>query len=215
MSSEHKVEAIANDINKIIRPSKYLNHISSIIQRNEFNPMSENIFFTADLHFGHQNIIKYCDRPWRKAEEMNKGLIDNWNSIVNENDEVYILGDLTLMGSDQNTKLAAMLYRMKGKKHLICGNHDKLKPSDYIDIGFNSVHYPYFILNNWILVHDPALAIACPENSIIFCGHVHNSFGKILSAEKGRVIINVGVDVWDYIPVSLETIKDLIKEETR
>jgi len=168
--------------------------------------MSENVFFTADLHFSHQNIIEYCNRPWKKAEAMNKGLIDNWNSVVGEKDEVYILGDLTLMNSDQSTKLAAMLSRMKGKKHLICGNHDKLKPSDYIDIGFNSVHYPYFVWNNWILVHDPALAVACPENSLILCGHVHNAFGKVLPAEKGRTIINVGVDVWDYKPVSEEQI---------
>ena len=51
------------------------------------------IFFTADLHLGHENIIKQCQRPFNNVEQMDKELIKNWNSVVNENDEVYILGD--------------------------------------------------------------------------------------------------------------------------
>ena len=57
------------------------------------NTSEVKIWFTSDLHFGHQNIIKFCNRPWETVEEMDKALIENWNSVVGENDIVFDLGD--------------------------------------------------------------------------------------------------------------------------
>lgn len=55
------------------------------------------IYFTADLHFKHDNIIKHCNRPFQSVEEMDNQLLDNWNKTVKSNDEIYILGDLTII----------------------------------------------------------------------------------------------------------------------
>ena len=51
-------------------------------------------FFTADLHLGHKNIIKYCNRPFSSLKDMDETIINNWNSVVGKNDTVYALGDL-------------------------------------------------------------------------------------------------------------------------
>ena len=52
------------------------------------------IFFISDLHFDHANIIRYCNRPFKSKEEMNRAIIKNWNSTVKDKDSVYILGDV-------------------------------------------------------------------------------------------------------------------------
>ena len=79
------------------------------------------IFFTADLHFGHENIIKFCNRPFDTVEAMNKALINNWNQAVGHDDEIYILGDFT----SDNGKAKRFLPYLNGKKYMIAGNHDK------------------------------------------------------------------------------------------
>ena len=48
-------------------------------------------YFTADTHFGHQNVIRFCDRPWQTAEEMDEAMIERWNDRVRNNDTIYIL----------------------------------------------------------------------------------------------------------------------------
>ena len=70
------------------------------------------VYFTADLHFYHKNIIKNTNRPFQDADEMNRILIQKWNERVNFNDDVYILGDVTMRGPGM---AAAVLYALKGK----------------------------------------------------------------------------------------------------
>ena len=80
------------------------------------------IYFTADHHFGHANIIKHLSRPFASVEEMDAALLANWNAVVKPHDTVYILGDLFF----RNTGSAEdYLRRLNGKKHLIVGNHDR------------------------------------------------------------------------------------------
>ena len=74
------------------------------------------IYFTADLHFYHDKIIAHTQRPFHNAEEMNKVLIQKWNDKISYDDEVYILGDFTMKGSDI---ASTCLYSLKGKKYLI------------------------------------------------------------------------------------------------
>ncbi|MGH3495565.1 MAG: metallophosphoesterase family protein, partial [Sciscionella sp.] len=88
--------------------------------------MSE-VFFTADTHFGHANIIDYCARPFAAVEEMNSGLIERWNSVVAPADTVWHLGDV---GMGQLARFAPCVTKLNGTKHLIAGNHDTVWPGN-------------------------------------------------------------------------------------
>lgn len=87
-------------------------------------------YYTSDLHFGHENIIKFCNRPWTKidingntvpdVESMDEGLINNWNIRINDDDHVYILGDFCF----NKTHFIELLGKLKGFKHFVLGNHD-------------------------------------------------------------------------------------------
>ena len=77
-------------------------------------------FFTADLHFGHASIIRYCRRPFASVDEMNAALVSNWNGAVRAADEVYIVGDMFFRCEN----VESILSKLKGRKHLVLGNHD-------------------------------------------------------------------------------------------
>ena len=79
-------------------------------------------YFTSDLHLGHRNIIRLCNRPFATIEEMDETLIRNWNAKVTNGDTVYILGDLLF----RNEKPAEeYLKQLKGKKHPIIVNEGR------------------------------------------------------------------------------------------
>ena len=92
-----------------------------------------NIYVTSDTHFNHKNIIEYCNRPYSSVEEMNKAIIDNWNSVVKDEDTVYVLGDFCLGGKEAIKELCSQL---KGHKILIKGNHDHGTNTTYKEAGF-------------------------------------------------------------------------------
>ena len=79
------------------------------------------IYFTSDLHFWHKNAIEYTSRPFATVEEMNEKLIEYWNKTIHPNDEVYILGDVTMVRPGRAMEIIAQL---KGRKYLLMGNHD-------------------------------------------------------------------------------------------
>ena len=80
-------------------------------------------FFVSDTHFGHANIIRLSHRPFDSVEEMDEALIQNWNSVVRDNDEVYHLGDFSFRGGGMDY-LTGVFRRLRGRKHLLRGNHD-------------------------------------------------------------------------------------------
>ena len=80
------------------------------------------IYFTIDMHLGHENIIRLCNRPFSNVEEMDQALIDNWNRRVQPQDTIYILGDLMFRNKKPPEEY---LRQLNGKKHLIIGNHDR------------------------------------------------------------------------------------------
>lgn len=93
-------------------------------------------FVVADLHFGHENIIKYESRPFANVEEMNVRLIELWNSTVGNDDLVYVLGDFTL--SRRIDVIKNLVSSLNGRKILIMGNHDTRKSKDYVECGFEA-----------------------------------------------------------------------------
>lgn len=161
-------------------------------------------YYTADPHFGHYNIIAYCKRPFKNDEEMNKKLIYNYNSILTEKDELIIVGDFCLKSAQHHNFYVSILKKLKGKKTLIIGNHDELRPRFYLEVGFYSIHTSLEIKINDIdvvVVHDPCFS-GIDRSKLFICGHVHDLF----YIQKN--VINVGVDIHNFLPVSEDFIYD-------
>lgn len=162
---------------------------------------SGNTWFTADLHFNHKNIIDLVSRPFNSLNKMHQVLIENWNSRVKPEDRIYIVGDL-YWGKDSE-QLRKILAKLNGEKFLILGNHDEINPFKYVDLGIKQVS-TWMEVGRFIMVHDPARSV---ENKDRFhlCGHVHDLFQV-----QGNVI-NVGVDVWNFKPISMSKVISIVE----
>ena len=129
-------------------------------------------FIISDTHFGHENIISYCSRPFVTVEEMDRQLIQKWNSVVSKNDIVYHLGDFAL-GSIH--KVAEYRSKLNGKIFLITGNHDGYSIKKYYEAGFDKVYdKPIIYQDFFILSHTPMFITENMPYANIF-GHVHNN----------------------------------------
>jgi calcineurin-like phosphoesterase family protein len=166
-------------------------------------------FYIADTHFGHENIMKRCNRPFATVAEMDKTMLDNINSVVTGRDDLYILGDFC----HWNQKIvypSDYLSKMNGHKHLILGNHDRNIPHDkyairyleeivqYKEISDNGrkVVLSHFPIAEWNGYHTGALHIH---------GHIHNNFDLPVFAYMRSLenCYNVGVDVIGFTPRTL------------
>lgn len=149
------------------------------------------IFITADHHFNHENIIKYCKRPFKTVEEMNEFMIEKWNEKVGKEDLVIHLGDFAL---GDRKKVKEIKERLNGTVILIPGNHDHKIMRDY---GFIIVE-GFIRIKNLILTHRPLPKKEIPKGFINAHGHIH---------EKNSYCgINVSVDKTNYEPVELSEI---------
>ena len=151
-----------------------------------------DIFFTADLHFGHKGIANFGTRPVKSAKENIEWITDNWNSIVTKRDVVYVLGDVCF-----KLDHLPFLKNLRGQKILIKGNHDRLSNKAYSEY-FVNIHG---ILKKWgfWLTHCPIHPQELRGHKNIH-GHVH---GATIPDDN---YINVCVDVTDGKPISLKTI---------
>lgn len=163
------------------------------------------IYFISDLHFGHENVISLCNRPFSNVEEMDEFLIREWNKTVHKNDMVYIVGDM-IFRSVKSPEY--YLERLKGDKHLIIGNHDsswmnKVEVSKY----FKSVQWMTVIntgKGKATLCHFPTLDY---EGKYMIHGHIHSKADKLeywdfLKAHEA--MLNAGVDINGYKPVLID-----------
>ena len=157
---------------------------------------------TADPHFGHNNIIEYCNRPFKSVKEMDNCLITNWNDIVSKSDDIYVLGDLFMKRKSDRHYIEKVLKKLNGRIHLILGNHDEGDAKFWNKVGIFSISYPYLFVDGYACVHDPALSIARKDLKF-FCGHVHDLF-----LFQGNCL-NVGVDMHDYKPLLVDDAKQL------
>lgn len=171
--------------------------------------MIENInatYFMADLHFGHKNIIKYCDRPFKTVEDMNEALIENWNKTIQIHDNVFVLGDFAFGNPMQIIKWGRAL---NGNKKLILGNHDTASKTTYLDAGFKEViRYPIIWNKYMILSHEPQLMMNCSFYFNLF-GHVHNDPSVKDISETGFC---VSAERIDYTPISFNEILKRVKK---
>lgn len=154
-------------------------------------------YFISDLHIGHTNVLAYDNRPFKTIEEHDSVIMQNWNARVTGSDDVYILGDIGFA----NSETISNYYRqLKGNKHLILGNHDKMffrkeneklfknvfcEVVDYMELYLDKKH-------SIVLCHYP---IPCFKNSfhgwLHFYGHVHNSFDSNMMEHDKMLIQNL------------------------
>lgn len=179
----------------------------------------KQIWFTSDTHFGHKNILKYANRPFKTVEEMDAMLIKNWNELVHAEDDVYHLGDFSLT-TPQRT--LTILKQLKGNIHLIKGNHEKSVLSneecrsyfkwikDYYELTVQdttsrgnkrSIVLLHYAMKVWNKSHHGAFHLY---------GHSHGS----LPDDKSALSFDCGVDSHNYRPISYnEVVKIMSKKE--
>ena len=182
------------------------------------------IWFTSDLHFGHVNILKFCNRPWETTDEMNADLIKNWNSVVKPDDLVFDLGDFAFAS---NSKWKDLLSQLNGHHYLILGNHDITRwPGDKTMELFEGVSHQMILKidgRTVYLNHYPYLCFGGawrkPENAVYqLFGHTHSG-PNCRGTDTDRLVnlfpyqYDVGVDNNNYTPVSWEQVKEIIQKQ--
>ena len=171
------------------------------------------IWWTSDLHLGHNAIIKMQNRPFENVEEMNETLITNFNARVGKNDKVYFLGDMTHHMTEEEAR--KIIGRLNGKKHLIVGNHDKIVVAGGV---FESVEMMQVVSDfNKIfwLCHYPLMCWHHMRGgTLMLHGHMHNSPEYNLKNKQDRILrYDVGVDANNYFPINTKEILNFFGEE--
>ena len=188
------------------------------------------IFFTSDTHFYHNNIVDLCKRPigggWCNSKErvalMNQVLIDNWNSKIDYEDEVYHLGDFAFASGGMTRDI---IKQLNGVKYLIRGNHDPRREDFWVEAGFSWVKDYYELQvhdkyqdkdGDWLQYHQPIVLCHYPimswngmgHASWHLHGHCHGSI-KDVGLRK-----DIGVDTNNLYPYSYEDIKNVLLLKT-
>lgn len=158
------------------------------------------IFVVSDTHFGHGNIIKYCNRPFKSPYEMDQTIIENWNRVVPPTAHVYHLGDVAVQGGEGEKAQDSFLRcvpQLNGKLRLILGNHDDQVPMQTHLKWFDKV-LMWRLFKPFILTHVPLHRESFGKAQFNIHGHTHEK--PPYSAEY----INVCVEHTNYTPVSLD-----------
>lgn len=193
--------------------------------------VSKTNYYISDLHLFCKNVLRngfFKERPFDTLEEMHETIKNNWNSVVTNGDHVFILGDNSKRGFNDN--LVAFLSQLKGNLHLIKGNHDdttdlRMKKlfteiCDYKEISDSFDGKSYKL----VLSHYPIYAWnGQNRGTTLLYGHCHDNFDHELFQKAIRELneaykerdgdkyvefkaFNVGCMLWDYIPVTFKQI---------
>lgn len=190
------------------------------------------VFFISDMHIGHRNVLKFCNRPFLDVKDMSESLIKNWNSVVGKDDIVFDLGDMFWW--DSRHEIKKFIGRLNGTIYKVAGNHDmdihklfELCDTDKVILldDVNQVFVagldkdkPSKQLELWVS-HTPQATWPHFQHAPSFFGHIHSGPltdnavdvpGKDLILKKNQ--IDVGVDNWNYTPVDLETLLKVIEK---
>lgn len=175
------------------------------------------IYFTSDLHFGHDRRFIYEPRGFNSIQEMNESLVENWNKTVKDDDIVYVLGDFFL-GTDLSF-VNDTLFKFNGKVHLVLGNHDTPAKVELYQSHEKILSICYatqikYRKRFFYLSHYPTLTANLETNpKHALCnlfGHTHS---KNKFFEDRLYMYNVAVDAHNNFPVSIEQVNEEIKIE--
>lgn len=198
--------------------------------------MRKKIYFTSDWHVGHENVLKFDQRPFKNLEEMHEELIKRFNHFVPKHGLIYFAGD---MGWNHNGLLKSVIDRLNGTKVLVRGNHDGNFNAMY-SAGFDVViDKAQLVIQNSIvtITHCPLQGIfredvsgmsgALPNENwhketkhknkysindfgqFHLHGHIHARKGNGKKVIDGRQM-DIGVAAWDYRPVRFEEVESWI-----
>jgi len=192
-----KVEKVWSNIE-----SKYASHLDKPLVLEDY----ENVWVWSDIHFGHTNIIKYCERPFADEEEMNDHFIEQYNFFVGSFDLCIWVGDVSFMGAKDTNDI---LFKLNGDRILVVGNHDIDRKDRLKKLVFDETHLIYAI-------DDPVAPLVfthytmenAPQPWINIHGHVHNNPHDMQDSLRH---INVSVEVLDYKPIHLDELKRIAK----
>ena len=183
------------------------------------------IYYISDTHFKDQKIFDKCKRPFKSVDEMEEVIINKWNKKVNDEDIVYVLGDI---GKDDYSSTIDIFNRLKGHKHLIVGNHDHDMLEDIKKSNvFESIKFIDLIMDGEYkvcLCHYPLMDwMEFNRDGLLVYGHIHNKTEKTGYAYKlmkdyykNLKAYNAGVDVIDFEPRTLKELmilKEVNKDE--
>ena len=158
-------------------------------------------FFTSDSHFGHDNIIRHCKRPFQDGTQMDRALMDAWNRVVSTGDVVYHLGDFSLPPA---AVISDLLKNLHGTKHLIVGNHDRthgvtgwasMQEMAKISVDGQSVFLCHYPMREW-----PGMW----QGTVHLYGHVHGNLQPMPGS------MEVSADVWGGKPVQMTDILNAV-----
>jgi calcineurin-like phosphoesterase family protein len=157
--------------------------------------MHSRTFFTSDTHFGHAGIIDSCARPFADTSEMDRAMVDAWNSVVQPADEIWFLGDFAHRCEPEYA--GRIFDRLNGQKHLVVGNHDGM----VIDFPWSSKHLMTTVHVDGqalFLCHYPMREWPGSHSGVrhLF-GHSHSRM------PSSRNSIDVGVDNLGFVPQTL------------
>lgn len=155
-------------------------------------------FFTADEHYGHANIIRYCNRPFKSVDEMNEDIIRKHNAVVMTDDVVIHAGDFSLAKVEIASKYVA---KLNGHHIFLQGSHDHWLPRSALQIWEKNIDGIYVVvchyaMRTWARSH---------YNSWQLYGHSHGTLPPI-----GKQW-DIGVDNNDFYPVSFKKLSDIMK----
>ena len=194
----------------------------------------QKIFFSSDQHFGHRNVVKFCNRPYADEKEMGKALIENWNSVVGPDDIVFTMGDFFWFNDSHSIK--KVVNQLNGTIYIVLGNHDKKEsfrrcdPEKLIIVdGVTHIFLRCEDENRWyektfeiVCCHYPLMTWSHRDRGAInLFGHIHSGwlrpsddYDQDLPLWTGQQL-DVGVDNQDFKPVSFEDVLYQLEDQRR
>lgn len=177
------------------------------------------IYFTSDLHLQHQREFLYKPRGFSSIEEHDAAIVERWNATVGDDDEVYVLGDLMLNNNERGMEL---LSQLKGKIHVVRGNHDTDTRVELYQSAPNVVEvcegkFLKYGKYHFYLTHFPCLSANLEAESLKQCtlnlsGHTHS---RQKFFEDRPYVYNVACDAHDCTPVCIDQIIEDMKEKVK